>query len=106
MTTYRVLGIVSAERACECCGNSNLERNVILCNESGEKLYVGSDCAAQLLYGRKSKGNSQSVVKLATVAQKACEFLAAGSDRKKVAEYVYTRTGRVDLYHEVLNGAL
>ncbi len=104
MTTFKVLGVVSAERACECCGNRNLERNVILQNEAGELLYVGSDCAGKLVHGKKSASNGKHVLKVATAMQKGSEMLAAGHDRKKVADYVYNHTGNTELYLQVLAG--
>lgn len=54
-TKYTIKGIVSAERPCECCGNKNLERNVILCDESQNLMYVGATCAAYLLHGTKNR---------------------------------------------------
>ena len=104
MTTYKVLGVVSAERACECCGNRNLERNVVLQKESGELLYVGSDCAGKLVHGKKSASNGKAVLKVANVMQKAAEFLAAGHARTKVAEYVWNHTGLSELRLQVLAG--
>lgn len=102
MSQYKVLGVVSAERACECCGNSNLERNVVLADSAGQLLYVGSDCAGKLVHGKKSASNGKAVLKVAEAMQKAMELLAAGHARKAVAEYVYNRTGLSALYHEVL----
>ncbi len=102
---YKILGIVSAERACECCGNSNLERNVVLEGEDGLVLYVGSDCAGKMVYGKKTASNGRGVAKTAEVMQKAAELLAAGSERKKVAEFVWNRTGNSLLYQQVAQGA-
>ena len=98
---YTVKGIISAERACECCGNTNLERNVILADENGDLLYVGSDCAGKLVHGKKTAAHTSRVVKVATVMGRAAELLAANWSVKDVEGYVWTRLGNAAYCYQV-----
>ena len=84
---YKIKGIISAERACECCGNNRLERNVVLADENGELMYVGSDCAGKLVHGAKKASNTKAVVKEAEFVSKCRELLTKYS-HAEVKEYI------------------
>ena len=72
-SNYKIKGIISAERPCECCGNKNLEKNVVLEHkETGELMYVGTTCACYLVRGQKSAKNG----KLIELEAKAHEYIA------------------------------
>ncbi len=98
---YKIKSIISAERACEVCGNTNLERNVILVNENGDLLYVGSDCAGKLVHGRKTASHTKRVVKVAEVMKRAAELLAKGQSIQDVESYVWTRLGDATYCYQV-----
>lgn len=93
---YTIKGIISAERPCECCGNNRLEKNVVLANQHGELLYVGSDCAGKLLNGRKGKGSSR-IVKVATVMEAAYSLPSA----KAAENFVWNRLGDMNYVSQV-----
>ena len=95
--SYTIKGIISAERACECCGNNRLERNVVLSDESGELMYVGSDCAGKLVHGIKKASNTKSVVKEAEFISKCRELLATYSP-SEVKDYISRRTCNGQVY--------
>jgi len=72
-TQYTVKGIISAERPCECCGNKNLEKNVVLEDkETGSLMYVGTTCAGYLVRGQKTAKNG----KLIELEAKAQDYIA------------------------------
>lgn len=95
--TYTIKGIISAERACECCGNNNLERNVVLADETGRLMYVGSDCAGKLVHGAKKASNTKSVVKEAEFVSK-CKMLLEKYSAAEVKEYIGRMTCNGQVY--------
>lgn len=97
MASYKIKGIVSAERACECCGNNNLERNVVLADEAGRLMYVGSDCAGKLVHGVKKAGNTKLVVKEAEFVSK-CKKLLESHAASEVKEYISRMTCNGQVY--------
>jgi hypothetical protein len=97
MKNYTIKGIISAERACECCGNAQLERNVVLADESGSLIYVGSDCAGKLVHGAKKAANTKLVVKEAEFTNRCIELLATYS-AAEVKEYIRRRTCNGQVY--------
>jgi hypothetical protein len=98
---YTIKGIIGAERACECCGNKNLERNVVLADDHGELLYVGADCAGQLLHGRKSAKNTKSVKTEAEFLQRCRELLTKHTPHE-VALYVERSSCNGQVIHDRL----
>lgn len=89
---YTIKGIISAERPCECCGNKNLEKNVVL-ERDGELLYVGTSCAAKLMYGNKKSGNVKTVSELAKWAATARKWFDGGHGVDVVLAALRARTG-------------
>jgi hypothetical protein len=99
---YIIKGIIGAERACECCGNKNLERNVVLADESGELLYVGADCAGKLLHGTKRASNTKQVTAEAEFVNKFKELLTRYS-AAEVTQYISQRTCNGQLFRDRLS---
>jgi len=82
---WKVKGIISAERPCELCGNTNLERNVVLENkETGEIKYVGTTCAGYMIYGRKSAKHSRLVTMEANAHEYATKWTEVHGTSEKV----------------------
>lgn len=86
--TYQVLGTISAERPCDCCGNTQLEKSVVLKDTDGQITHVGCDCACKLLNGRKGKGRKY----LLRSAQAISRALTADT-LKRATDYVWLITG-------------
>ena len=75
--TFRIKGIISADRACESCGNTNLKKNVILEDVAdGSLLYVGTTCAGYLLLGDKTRKNASIALDYANGAAYAAKWTA------------------------------
>ena len=105
--TYTIKATISAERPCDVCGNNRLERNVILADSrDGSTLYVGADCAAQLVYGKKTAANRKSTERVAATLSLAKELLAAGNDSVRVERMVRDRLGNVAFLRQVATGNL
>jgi hypothetical protein len=105
--TYRLKGIISADRACESCGNTNLKKNVILEDAAdGSLLYVGTTCAGYLLLGDKSRKNSALTLDYAKGIEYAAKWTAklgtAPATLRKIADAVRVRFCPCD----VKNGAV
>jgi hypothetical protein len=88
--TVKVLGLSDATE-CECCGKKNLSVAVELRLEGGEVVHYGRDCAAKVIYGRKSKKNAEIIVNEATALTKiqpvvvaVTAMVEAGADREEV----------------------
>ena len=105
--TYTVKATISAERPCEHCGNNRLEKNVILTDtRDGSTLYVGTDCAAQLLYGKKTAANRKATELVGATMALAAELLADGRDAARVETMVRDRLGNVAFLRQVATGNL
>lgn len=95
MATYTIKGIISAERPCECCGNNNLEKNVVLESSDGVLMYVGTSCAGKLVYGKKSSRNTTLVTREADAREYAAKWVAVYGTTdavlQKIASAIRTR---------------
>ena len=91
--SYKIKGVISAERPCECCGNKNLEKNVVLeNNETGELLYVGTTCAGYLVLGKKSSKNTKLIAQEAKAHEYAQKWIAKyGTEDKQILENIASR---------------
>lgn len=89
---YKIKGIISAERPCECCGNRNLEKNVVLENiDSGELLYVGTTCAGYLLLGKKTRKNAQLIEKEARAHEYAEKWIGIYGDSEEILQKIASK---------------
>ena len=87
-----IKGIISAERPCECCGNKKLEKNVIL-ERDGELMYVGTSCAANLVYGNKKSGTQKNISELAKWASIGQKWIDSGHSFDVVLSALRAKTG-------------
>lgn len=98
----KLLGITDERTNCEKCGKSNLKKTIAL-DIDGAVVYYGSDCAAKLLYGEKSKKFKDKVELRAVIAQAAL----GNSDPYKAAAEIRAITGlNVDVRDGVVFVAL
>lgn len=72
----KIKGIISADRPCECCGNTNLEKLVVIERDDGSLYYVGSTCAGYVVLGKKSRKNASIVTTYARAHQYAAKWVA------------------------------
>lgn len=74
---YSYLGTNDDESNCSCCGKTNLKRVVWLRDTTTEQvLFVGVDCAALLLRGRKTAKDGRDVAKLTAKIDYARDYIA------------------------------
>jgi hypothetical protein len=90
MTTIK--GIISAERPCECCGNTNLTKNVVI-DRDGVLMYVGTSCAAKMMYGNKKSGTQKTVSELAKWVSISQAWFAKGYSFDVVLSALRAKTG-------------
>jgi len=92
-----IKGIISADRPCEACGNTNVERLVVLENDNGELVRVGSTCAGYMLLGKKNRKNGSIVLDKAKAAQLAVDLMDKHGTEpamlKRIAQAVWNRHG-------------
>lgn len=88
MADYKVKGIVSAERPCECCGNKNLEKNVVLEDSDGNLMYVGTTCAGYLVRGKKTRKNGQLILDEAKAHEYAAKWIGVHGDSEEVLQKI------------------
>jgi len=94
--SFRIEGIISADRACECCGNSNLKKNVILEDVAdGSLLYVGTTCAGYLLLGDKTRKSAEVIESHARAIEYARKWIGihgrAPRVLRKIADAIRVR---------------
>ncbi len=87
-----VKGIISAERPCECCGNSNLQKNVVI-ERDGVLMYVGTSCAAKMIYGNQKPGTQKTVSELAKWVSIAQKWFSCGHSFDVVLSALRAKTG-------------
>ena len=108
---FKIKGIISAERPCECCGNKNLEKNVVLERiESGELMYVGTTCAGYLMLGKKTRKNGELVAKEADAHEYAKKWTGIHGTTEtvlqKIASAIRVHFCPATVYHgELLIGS-
>mgnify|MGYP003647992133 FL=1 len=87
--TFAIKGIISAERPCECCGNTNLEKNVVLERlENGELMYVGTSCAGELMLGKKTSKNTKRIASEAAAHNYANKWVAKYGSSEDVLQKI------------------
>jgi ribosome-binding protein aMBF1 (putative translation factor) len=93
----KIKGIVSADRPCELCGNTRVERLVVIEKDDGSMIRVGSTCAGYMIHGKKSRKNGEAVNVKARAAQLAADLMDKhGTDSatlRKIARAVFNRYG-------------
>ena len=88
----KLKGIISAERPCECCGNNNLEKNVVFEREDGSLYYVGTTCAGYIVHGKKNRKNGKLVEQEALAHNYAQKWIAKyGTDNPQVMENIVSQ---------------
>ena len=76
---WNMLGTTDTSHTCELCGKTNLKKVVVIEHvETFEVKRVGCDCAGNLLFGKKTRGNTKRIQKRADIVALARKWLAAG----------------------------
>jgi len=91
-TNWKILGTDDAQTVCELCGKSNLKKVVHLENvDTLAQIAVGTDCAGQLVFGKKTRKNTSIIKAQANEVRLAKKWLDNGYSLEQVAYGIRAR---------------
>jgi len=101
----RILGIISADRPCELCGNTNVERLVVIEKEDGSIIRVGSDCASFMRTGKRNRKEAANITHKAKAIQLANDLLVKHGTEPAMCSRIQSAVfGRYGVPMDIVNG--
>jgi len=101
----RIKGIISADRPCELCGNTNVERLVVIENDDGSLIRIGADCASQMMTGKRNRKAAKAIASKARAAQLATDLVEKhGTDSATLVRIRDAVFGRYGFPMDIIDG--